>query len=53
VEPKESAINAESFEEDFRTFFKDTCTVKIDQLEFLKQGTLKNDKLIVDERKWK
>lgn len=53
VEPKESAINAVSFEEDFRTFFKDTCTVKIDQLEFLKQGTLKNDKLIVDEREWK
>jgi phenylacetate-CoA ligase len=53
VEPKESAINAGSFEADFKIFFKDTCTVKIDRLEFLKTGTLKDDHLIVDKREWK
>jgi len=53
VEPRESALNTASFENDFRTFFKDTCTVKIDHIEFLKQGTLKDNRLIVDEREWK
>jgi phenylacetate-CoA ligase len=42
-----------SFEEDFRIFFRDACTVKIDRLEFLNSGTLKDDRLIVDKREWK
>ncbi|MEN6317324.1 MAG: AMP-binding protein [Syntrophaceae bacterium] len=53
VEPKESTLNTASFENDFRTFFKDACTVKIDHIEFLKQGTLKDNRLILDEREWK
>jgi phenylacetate-CoA ligase len=53
VEPKESVLNTETFEDNFRKFFRDICTVKIDRIEFLQQGTLKDNKLIVDERKWK
>jgi phenylacetate-CoA ligase len=53
VEPKESVLNTASFEDDFRIFFRDICTVKIDRIEFVKQGTLKDNRLIVDEREWK
>lgn len=53
MEPKEPASNIESIEADFRALFKDICTVKIDRIEFLQQGTLKDNKLIVDEREWK
>jgi hypothetical protein len=53
VDPKESVLNTTTFEDDFRTFFRDICTVKIDRIEFVKQGTLKDNRLIVDEREWK
>ena len=54
LEPKETSINTVSLEDDFRKFFKDACTVKIDRMEFLNPGTLKeDDRLIVDQREWK
>ena len=54
LEPKETSINTVSLEDDFKKYFKDACTVKIDRMEFLNQGTLKeDDRLIVDQREWK
>ena len=54
LEPKETSIKIVSLEDDFRKYFKDACTVKIDRMEFLNQGTLKeDDRLIVDQREWK
>jgi phenylacetate-CoA ligase len=54
LEPKETSLNTVSLEDDFRKFFKDACTVKIDRFEFLNPGTLKeDDRLIVDQREWK
>ena len=54
LEPKETSIKIVSLEDDFRKYFKDACTVKIDRMEFLNPGTLKeDDRLIVDQREWK
>ncbi len=54
LEPKEAGINTVSLEENFRRFFKDACTVRIDRLEFLNPGTLRDDDgMIVDQRVWK
>lgn len=53
LEPKETGGKTERLEVDFRSFFKDVCTVSIDRLEILPPGTLtEGDKLIVDERQW-
>jgi phenylacetate-CoA ligase len=54
LEPKEAGINTVSLEEKFREHFKDVCTIRIDRLEFLNPGTLRDDdNLIVDQREWK
>ncbi len=40
-------------EKSFRDYFRDICTVRIDRLEFVAPGTLKEgDKPIVDQRTW-
>jgi len=54
LEPKEEACDTISLEENFRRFFKDICTIRIDQLKFLNPGSLKDDdRMIVDQREWK
>jgi phenylacetate-CoA ligase len=54
LELKEAGMNTVSLEENFRDHFKDVCTVRIDRLEFLNPGTLRDDdKMIVDQREWK
>ncbi len=54
LEPKEASAATTALEDKFRLAFKDTCTVRIDRLEHLKIGTLiEDDRLMVDERKWK
>jgi phenylacetate-CoA ligase len=54
MEPRASSINTISTEEAFRKIFRDICTVNIDHMEHVEQGTLKDDeRLIVDERTWK
>ncbi|HVO67086.1 MAG TPA: AMP-binding protein [Syntrophales bacterium] len=54
LELKEAVLDTKSLEEDLKRFFKEICTVRIDRLEFLKPGSLKDDdRLIVDQREWK
>jgi phenylacetate-CoA ligase len=54
MEPRAASINSVTIEEKFRNFFKDICTVKIDRMEHVQQGTLKEDgRLIIDARTWK
>ncbi|HEX7415788.1 MAG TPA: hypothetical protein VF305_01235, partial [Smithellaceae bacterium] len=46
-------IGSPAWEEGFKTIFREICTVKIDQLEYLSPGVIKPDeKLIVDQRQW-
>lgn len=54
IESITASTNIVSLDENFRKFFKDVCTVNIDRVQHVPQGTLKeDDRLIVDERKWK
>ena len=54
MEPRSTSTNTITIEEMFRKFFRDICTVKIDRMEHVEQGTMKEDeRLIVDERTWK
>ncbi|HYA14859.1 MAG TPA: AMP-binding protein, partial [Syntrophales bacterium] len=54
LELKEVVLDTRSLEENFKRFFKDICTVRIDRLELLKTGSLKDDdRMIVDQREWK
>jgi len=53
VEVSEAVAIGPSFEADFASYFRDVCTVRIDRVEVLKTGALKDtDKMIVDERTW-
>jgi phenylacetate-CoA ligase len=46
-------IGSPAWEEGFKTIFREICTVKIDQLEYLSPGVIKSqEKLIVDQRQW-
>lgn len=46
-------IGTPAWEENFKTIFREICTVKIDHLEYLNAGTIKpEEKLIVDQRQW-
>lgn len=54
LEPKDTAIDTVSLEEKFRKYFKDACSVRIDRLEFLNPGALRDDdRIIVEQREWK
>jgi len=54
VEPKEGSLELSTFEDELKSYFKEMCTVKIDHMELLERGTLKDgEDLIVDERTWK
>ncbi len=53
VEKIAHEIGSAAWEEKFKTIFREVCTVRIDQLEYLNTGTIKpDDKLIVDGRKY-
>lgn len=40
-------------EQSFRDYFREVCTVRIDRVEFVKAGTLKEgEKQIIDQRTW-
>jgi phenylacetate-CoA ligase len=42
-----------NWESEFKNYFKEICTVKIDLIEYVPAGTIKpEEKLIVDQRKW-
>jgi phenylacetate-CoA ligase len=54
LEPTEPADDTASLAEKFRKLFRDECVLKIDRLEFLNPGTIKeDDALVIDERQWK
>ncbi len=54
IEPAEVLRDTSTLEAAFREAFRETCTVRIDGIEFLEPGTLKDDdKRIVDGRDWK
>jgi len=54
LEPAEPAEDTASLAEKFRKLFRDECVLKIDRLEYLNPGTIKeDDALVIDERQWK
>jgi phenylacetate-CoA ligase len=53
IEKISHEIGSASWEEDFRKIFREICTVRIDNLEYLNAGEINSqEKLIVDLRKW-
>jgi phenylacetate-CoA ligase len=54
VESWQEGLDQAKLKSEFENVFKEICMVKIDQLEFIKKGTLSDqDRLIVDRRSWK
>lgn len=54
VEAPEMGPDREKIEREFGNVFKEICTIKIDQLEFIEKGSLgEKESLIVDRRTWK
>jgi len=46
-------IGSAQWEQGFKNIFKEICTVKVDQMEYVDRGKIKPDeKLIVDQRHW-
>ncbi len=53
IEKIAGSLEDASWEANFKKHFKEICTVKIDQLEYLPAGTIRKDeKLIIDLRNW-
>ena len=53
VEKISPEIGSPAWEDNFKKIFREICTVKIDQLEYLSAGVIKpEEKLIVDQRQW-
>jgi phenylacetate-CoA ligase len=53
IEKNKQDTGDSSWEENFKDIFKEICTVKIDQVEYVAAGTIKpEEKVIVDLRKW-
>lgn len=53
VEKVSPEIGEAKWEADFRIYFKQTCTVNVDLVEYVTAGTIKpEEKMIVDLRKW-
>jgi phenylacetate-CoA ligase len=53
IEKTTPEIGTAQWEARFKTSFKELCTVRIDQLEYVAEGTIKpEEKVIVDQRKW-
>ena len=46
-------IGSASWEEGFKKMFREICTVRIDNLEYISAGEIKpEEKLLVDQRQW-
>ncbi len=52
IETDKTGSEREVFLNQFEKAFREVCTVKIDRIEPIMPGTLRNEKLIVDERNW-
>lgn len=53
VEKTSQEIGSAQWEQNFKNVFKEICTVKVDQVEYVDKGKINpEDKLIVDLRKW-
>ncbi len=53
IEKVVSEIGSAQWEQSFKNIFKEICTVKVDQVEYVDKGKIKPDeKLIVDQRQW-
>jgi len=53
IEKISHEIGSASWEEDFRKIFREICTVRIDNLEYLNAGEINpQEKIIVDQRQW-
>ncbi len=54
VEAPEEGELRQRIEREFEDVFKEICTVRVDKVEFIKEGTLtEKDSLIIDRRTWK
>ncbi|KAF0156063.1 MAG: phenylacetate-CoA ligase [Syntrophaceae bacterium] len=53
VENVNKQVETDIWEDNFKKMFKEICTVKIDAMEYVKQGAITPDsKLILDQRPW-
>ncbi len=53
VENVNKRVGTNIWEDNFKKMFKEICTVKIDAMEYVKQGAITPDsKLILDQRQW-
>ncbi|MGA2525106.1 MAG: AMP-binding protein [Smithellaceae bacterium] len=53
IEKMAPEIGSVQWEQSFKNLFKELCTVKVDQVEYVDRGKIKPDeKLIVDQRQW-
>ena len=53
IEKISHEIGSAAWEEDFRKIFREICTVRIDNLEYLNAGEINpQEKIIVDQRQW-
>jgi phenylacetate-CoA ligase len=53
IEKISHEIGSASWEENFRKIFREICTVRIDDLEYLNAGEINpQEKVIVDQRQW-
>jgi phenylacetate-CoA ligase len=53
IEKNNQDADNSQWEEKFKNIFKEICTVKIDQVEYVTAGTIKpEEKVILDQRKW-
>ena len=53
LEKTSQEIGAGQWEEKFKKLFREICTVKVDAMEYVEQGTITPDqKMILDSRQW-
>jgi phenylacetate-CoA ligase len=53
IEKNNPDVGNSKWEENFKNTFKEICTVKVDEMEYVAAGTIKpEEKVIVDLRKW-
>ncbi len=53
IEKSNKQIGTNTWENNFKKLFKEICTVKIDDIQYVEAGTMTPDrKLIIDERQW-
>ncbi len=53
LEKKDSEVGSISWENNFKKIFKEICTVRIDELQYVEAGTITPEqKLIRDDRRW-